>query len=62
MAYGRCAIYDFTGDGDELAQKAKAAARAGDRAAKKWVSENDMSMTLTDTYFGEFAWLEFAQQ
>jgi hypothetical protein len=35
-------------------------ARAADAAAKQWVSEN-MVATVVDSYFGEYAWLEFAQ-
>jgi heme-degrading monooxygenase HmoA len=96
MAYGRFAIYDFSGDENDLTQRARDGvlpilekldgfivygvlikdgkvasmsawdseehARAGDRAAKEWVQENAPEMTPTDTYFGDLAWLEFAQR
>lgn len=35
-------------------------AKAADAAVKKWV--DNTSMKATNTYFGDFAWLEFAGQ
>jgi hypothetical protein len=95
MPYGRCAIYSFEGDEQEVVEKSRAGilpifkrqpgfiaygvmvqdgqiismsawnsqeeARAADEAARKWVAEN-ISAQLTNSFVGDYAWLEFAGQ
>jgi hypothetical protein len=95
MPYGRCVIYSFTGDDEELATRSRegvlpilrqqhgyiaygaivkdgqvvsisaweseADARAADAAARGWVQENT-DLKLVNSYFGDYAWLDFAQQ
>jgi hypothetical protein len=95
MPYGRCAIYSFEGDEQEMIEKSRAGilpifkqqqgfiaygvmvqngqiismsawdsegdARAADEAAKQWVSEN-INAKLTNSFVGDYAWLEFAKQ
>ncbi len=95
MPYGRCVIYSFTGDADEVIEKSRVGilpifkqqpgfvaygvmvqggqiismsawnsegdAKAADEAAKQWVSEN-LDAKVVNSYVGNYAWLEFAQQ
>ncbi len=95
MPYGRCVIYSFRGDGQELIEKAREGilpifkqqsgflaygvilqgdrvismsawnsesdAKGADEAAKDWVAQN-VDMTVLDSFIGDYAWLEFAQQ
>jgi hypothetical protein len=36
-------------------------AKGADEAAKDWVAKN-VDMTVLDSFIGDYAWLEFAQQ
>jgi hypothetical protein len=94
MAYGKCAILEFTEDAKELERRMQAEVvpifrqhkgfiaygaifmdgqvlsitaweseedyKAADAAVKDWFKGT--SMTATNRYFGDFAWLEFAQK
>jgi len=95
MPYGRCVLYSFRGDEQELIEKARdgilpifkqqsgflaygvilqgdrvismsawnseSDAKGADEAAKDWVAQN-VDMTVLDSFIGDYAWLEFAQQ
>jgi hypothetical protein len=95
MPYGRCVIYSFVGDDQEVTEKARAGilpifkqqpgllsygvmvqngqivsmsawnsendAKAADEAAKRWMAEN-MDAKLVNSFFGDYAWLEFAER
>ena len=94
MPYGRCVIYMFPGDAQQIIDKARTGilpifreqpgfvaygvmvrgnqlisisawksesnAIAADELAKEWVSEN-VDMTVTNSFLGDYEWLEFAQ-
>jgi hypothetical protein len=96
MPYGRCVIYSYPGDVEEMMQKAREGllpifqqrpgfvaygvmvqgdqiismsawnsesdAKGADEAAKDWVSKNAADATVVNSFMGDYAWLEFAQQ
>ena len=95
MPYGRCVIYTFAGDAQEMIEKSRegilpvmkkhpgflaygvmvqgeqiismsawdteANARDADEVGKRWASEN-INAKVLNSFVGEYAWLEFAQQ
>jgi hypothetical protein len=96
MPYGRCVIYTYSGDVQDLIERAREGilsifkqrpgflaygvmvqgdqvvsmsawnsesdAKGADEAAKDWVSKNAADMTVVNSFMGDYAWLEFAQQ
>ena len=95
MPHGRCVIYSFDGDAQEIIEKSRAGilplfkqqpgflaygvmvegdriismsawnsesdAQAADDVGKKWATEN-INAKVLNSFVGEYAWLEFAQQ
>jgi hypothetical protein len=95
MPHGRCVIYSFDGDAQEIIEKSRAGilplfkqqpgflaygvmvqgdqiismsawnsesdAQAADDVGKKWAAEN-INAKVLNSFVGEYAWLEFAQQ